>query len=76
MYKGSFTHVYTLTVVSSTQGHRHLVRSLALGHLDPRIGGAGGQTSIIPVTRQPALPPKLSQTGMATDYYLLIDYLL
>ena len=35
------------------------MRHLAQGHLDTQIGGAGDQTSNLPVTSQPALPPEL-----------------
>ena len=35
------------------------VRCVAQGHLDTMLGGAGDQTSNLPVTSQPALPPEL-----------------
>ena len=57
------SHVHTPTVESTTQGDSQLtgavrVRRLAQGHLVTQLGGAGDQTSNLPVTSQPALPPE------------------
>ena len=48
------------------------VRRLAQGHLGNELGGAGDQTSNLPVSSQPALPPEplWARGRMASNKYL------
>ena len=59
------THIHKPTAESTTQADSRWsgavrMRRLAQGHLHTQLGGAGDQTSNLPVSSHPALPPELS----------------